>query len=349
MPPPGYEYRCVDRSVLKPVYDFLFVRGVVRGLSPRRAANDVSLLSQLFALLPVAVTVLGGERGTWWLWGVLAPVGYLGYIVFDNADGAHARKTSTSSPLGELVDHWYDAWNAALLPTAWGLAWGARPVVACALGGVTALAYVASIDEHRATGQLKLDAVGACEAMTAMMLSMVALGVFGRDACLAARLPFGLGVSDALQWVCGVGSGGAALAAELRQRGRGLAGVAHFVVGGALVLAWVWLGLHPLVGAFALAGLSAISAGRSVLARTTGISPRADATSLLALGAGVGATAAGVARADWIGLAVVVVVIARATADFSWGMRALGRWLRREEVLGRIAWRLVPARANRDR
>jgi phosphatidylglycerophosphate synthase len=339
VPPADYVYRCEDHSLLKPLYDFLFVRRFVARLSPRTAPNDVSLLSQICAFAPVAVTIVGSAAAPWWLWGIVAPLGYLGYIVFDNADGAHARRTSTSSPLGELVDHWCDAWNAALLPVAWALAWGARPAVACALGALTGLAYVLAMDEHRATGALKLDAVGGAEAMTAMMLSMVAIGIFGRDACLAAPLVAGLHVGDGLLLVCAVGTSGTILVCLRRRGASALAGGAPFVVGAAMVLAWIALGLHPLIGGFILAGLSAVSAGRSVLARTTGLTPRIDAIGFLAIVVGLGATSLAPLRGtrDWIGVAVAVVVAARACADFRWGLCALGRWLRREEVLGRFS------------
>jgi hypothetical protein len=195
------------------------------------------------------------------------------------------------------------------------------------------------MDEHRATGSLKLDAMGGAEAMTAMMLSMVAMGIFGRDACLAAPLVGGLHVGDGLHVVCVVGSGGAIVACVVRRGTRVVAGGAPFVAGAAMVLAWVALGLHPLIGGFILAGLSAVFAGRSVLARTTGLVPRVDATSFLALALGIGATTIAPLHGsrDWVGIAVALVVATRACADFRWGLGALGRWLRREEVLGRLA------------
>lgn len=339
VPPPGYAYDCVDRSLLKSFYTRLFVAPIVKRLPDHVSANDISLLSQACALVPVAVTIIGIFVAPRWLLGIVAPLGYLGYIVFDNVDGAHARHTSTSSPLGELVDHWCDAWNAALLPTVWGIAWGARPILACTMGTITGLAYVVAVDEHRETGTLKLDAVGAGEAMTAMMLSMVAMGIVGRDAALRAPLVAGLGVGDGLHLVCTVGSSGAIVACLAR---RGLGGVvraAPYIINAAGVLAWVALGLHPIVGAFILAGLVAVTAGRTVLARTTGLPPSADGTSLLAVGLGLATTQIPpLAPAQlFIGIAVAAIVAFRACVDFVWGLRALRRWLRRDELLGRLA------------
>ncbi len=350
VPPPGYEYQCVDRSLLKPMYTRLFVKPIVARLPAHVSANDISLLSQAFALVPAAVTIVALFVAPGWLLGLIAPLGYLGYIVFDNVDGAHARHTSTSSPLGELVDHWCDAWNAALLPAVWGIAWGARPVLACAMGGITGLAYVVAVDEHRETGTLKLDRVGAGEAMTAMMLSMVAMGIFGREAVLRAPLVAGFGVSDGLHVVCTVGSSGAVVASLARRGLGGAVRAAAYIAGAAGVLAWVALGLHPIAGAFILAGLSAVSAGRTVLARTTGLPTSVDATSLLAVGAGLATTqiAPLASVQTFVGVGVGAIVALRACLDFVWGLRALRRWLRRDELLGRLApW--LAQRARRAR
>jgi phosphatidylglycerophosphate synthase len=313
------------------------VHPIARRLPFRTAPNDVSFASQLCALVPVIAAALLGVFSPWWMWAVAVPVGYLGYIVLDSVDGTHARRTKTSSPLGELVDHWCDAWNAVLLPSAWGLALDASPTLACTLGAITGLAYVQAMDEHRRSGTLRMDAMGGGEAMTAMMLTMVALGIFGRDAMTHAPLFGGFRVVDLLHAVCAIGSGGAVVAGLVRRGPRALArGTWSFVLGAALIITWVTLGLHPIIGAFAMAALSAITAGRSVLARTTGISPRVDLTSLIAIGAGL-ALSRIPALAPFenpLGIAVALVVTWRACADFYWGTRALRQWVRPTETLG---------------
>jgi len=52
---------------------------------------------------------LAGDIPAWLC--ILAGVGQITYMIFDNADGKQARKTKASSPLGLLFDHGCDAMN----------------------------------------------------------------------------------------------------------------------------------------------------------------------------------------------------------------------------------------------
>ncbi|XP_077208570.1 ethanolaminephosphotransferase 1-like isoform X2 [Paroedura picta] len=62
-------------------------------------------------------TASGSSPGlipTWvWVFGAFASC--LAYIL-DSLDGKHARRTQSSSPLGELFDHGLDSWAASILP-----------------------------------------------------------------------------------------------------------------------------------------------------------------------------------------------------------------------------------------
>ena len=78
-------------------------------LSPN-AITHAGHLINLTALLALVLT--GADRG-WPLLvaGVLVQL----YIVCDNADGTHARRTGQSSPYGELLDHGLDTLNVAYI------------------------------------------------------------------------------------------------------------------------------------------------------------------------------------------------------------------------------------------
>ncbi len=343
VPPPGYEYRSIDRSVLKPLYDRFFVKPLVHRLTDRTAPNDVSLASQLCALVPVVAALLLGIFSARWVWYLVVPLGYLGYIVLDYADGAHARRTGTSSPLGELVDHWCDAWNSVLLPAVWGHALGAPAWVCCLLGALTGLAYVQAMVDHRETGTMRMDFLGAGEAMTFMMLSMIPLGVVGREAMGRIELPLDIRLVDFLFVGCGVGSGVTAIVMVARRGFSAALGSAWFIVAAGVGVLWVGLGLHLVVGMFLISGLCAIHAGRNVLGRTAGLDVRADATTLLLLVACFLASRTPQLHGSQniLGAAAAVAAITRAVGDFVWGLRALRFWLRRRELLGVLAPRLA--------
>jgi len=187
IPPEGYAYKCDDLSYAKPVLYKLFVLPIANRLSGKIAPNDITLLSQLFAFVPAAfgLCVAVTNPSPWW-YAIVPFLGFLGYIILDHLDGTHARRTGQSSPLGELVDHWCDAWNGALVPFAWSMCWGGihYPMVTTFLAVTGALAYAFAISEHKATGVMKLDPIGGNEGMLLMTLSMIPFWIWGRSTVL---------------------------------------------------------------------------------------------------------------------------------------------------------------------
>lgn len=84
------------------------------------------------------------------------------YSTFDNVDGKQARRTGTSSPLGELFDHGCDALNtsfAALLQAA-ALGMG-HSTASVMLYGIAMFGFYLSTAEEYHTGTLYLGYVNA--------------------------------------------------------------------------------------------------------------------------------------------------------------------------------------------
>ncbi|KAI1184177.1 CDP-alcohol phosphatidyltransferase [Nemania serpens] len=120
----SYKYSAVDKSpisnyILRPYWN-AFVELLPLWLAP----NMVTLLGFCFILANVALLVvvmpdLVGP-GPSWLYLSFA-FGLFMYQTMDNVDGKQARRTGTSSGLGELFDHGIDSLNctlASLLETA---------------------------------------------------------------------------------------------------------------------------------------------------------------------------------------------------------------------------------------
>jgi phosphatidylglycerophosphate synthase len=344
VPPPGYAYRCEDSSYLKPIFYRLFVNPLAARLTRKTVANDVTLLSQLFSLVPI-VFALGYAKSADWLWAVVPPLGFFLYIVLDHLDGTHARRTGTSSPLGELVDHWCDAWNGAFVPAAWGISYGLgasdHPVILCFLAITGAWAYAIVIAEHKVDGVLKLDPIGGNEGMIMISGSMLALAIFGRDTVLAAPLAYGWSVKELMWFLCGLGCLLTCKNVILRSGTRAIPDTLPLIVGNLLVLGWVWMGLDVRLAIFMVSAQTAIAAGRMVLTRTTGLAYKWD-------GLGLGAVVLGMAVSGaypdaqsqlWTGSIVLTVLVLRACADFGWGIAAMSRWLRPGETLSFFATR----------
>ena len=112
-----YRYRSVDKSptsyyILNPFWN----KAVL--IFPRWYAPNLITLSGLaFILVNVAsillvVPDLVGPGPTWLYYSLAA--GLFLYQTFDNCDGKQARRTGSSSPLGELFDHGIDSLNCTL-------------------------------------------------------------------------------------------------------------------------------------------------------------------------------------------------------------------------------------------
>lgn len=344
IPPPGYSYKSEDLSYCKPFFYKFFVMPLANRLSARIAPNDITFLSQIFAFLPAAFGLWLAEAniGPWWMV-ALPALGWWGYIILDHLDGTHARRTGQSSPLGELVDHWCDAWNGALVPFAWSMCWGGihYPLVTTFLAITGALAYTFAVSEQKATGVMKLDPIGGNEGMVLMSLSMVPLALFGRSTVLDYPLPWlhehgDYTVQHLLQFLHAYGCLGTVKNVVRRTGMVSVPDTMPLIVSSAIVLLWVHLGLDVRFAAFMLAALTAIVAGRLVLARTAGLAPRWDGLGFAALLVGVAIESAHPAEQTklWTASLVLLVLVLRAVADFAWGASVSTGWIRSGEALG---------------
>jgi ethanolaminephosphotransferase len=103
------------------------------------------------------------------------------YSTFDNVDGKQARRTKTSSPLGELFDHGCDALNTATgaLMQAACLGLGHSPLSTLILWTTTVPFYFSTWEEYH-TGVLYLGYInGPTEGLVLSSLSMFVAGIYG--------------------------------------------------------------------------------------------------------------------------------------------------------------------------
>jgi ethanolaminephosphotransferase len=103
------------------------------------------------------------------------------YSTFDNVDGKQARRTGTSSPLGELFDHGCDALNcsfAAVLQAA-GIGLG-HSLAAVTLYAIAMLGFYLSTAEEYHTGVLYLGYVNApTEGVILTCVLFIISGLYG--------------------------------------------------------------------------------------------------------------------------------------------------------------------------
>ncbi|MDP7316837.1 MAG: CDP-alcohol phosphatidyltransferase family protein [SAR324 cluster bacterium] len=108
-----YHYNCVDESASLPILK-RYVFAPLHKLVPLGIpANFLTLFSGILvwgSFIGFLVTkelsaghILSGASAVW------------GYVVFDHFDGMQAKATSTSSPLGEILDHYSDFFNGLIV------------------------------------------------------------------------------------------------------------------------------------------------------------------------------------------------------------------------------------------
>ncbi|KAI8875899.1 Choline/ethanolaminephosphotransferase [Backusella circina FSU 941] len=157
-----YKYASVDKSYLSRYILRHYWDWAIEYFPINMAPNLITLTGLLFMILNVILVFIyvptfePEDAGPWWLY-VSFSLGLWLYSTFDNVDGRQARRTGTSSPLGELFDHGCDALNcsfAALIQmSAMGLGHTKQAVIIFVIA--TAGFYLSTIEEYH-TGVLYL-------------------------------------------------------------------------------------------------------------------------------------------------------------------------------------------------
>ena len=162
-PLPPYVYACIDRSILVQPFCRVVVARFARVVPAEIPANFLTLGSSLcVGLMLVAAVHLhpGGAAAPW------CAALMFGYIIYDHADGMHARRTGTSGPLGEYLDHYLDAFNGPIAVVTMFLVAGqqARDSLLLLVGAIT-VASASTMLEQKETRTLYFGLIGPLEGM----------------------------------------------------------------------------------------------------------------------------------------------------------------------------------------
>lgn len=160
---PAYNYRCVDRSVLVDPFCRHVVRWFVQWMPRAVPANLLTLGSSacMWVMLMLTVTAVDPAGLAPWCLALMAA-----YVIYDHADGMHSRRTGTSSPLGEFLDHYTDAFHGPITVVVMFLVAGrADSPLLVVLVGAVALAGAAIMVEERERKELYFGLVGPLEGM----------------------------------------------------------------------------------------------------------------------------------------------------------------------------------------
>lgn len=113
----SYQYRSIDNSPISRHVLSHYWNWAIQWFPLWMAPNLITLIGLSFMILAVGLIMWLvpdlESQGPNWLYFVCAGCLWL-YSTFDNVDGKQARRTGSSSPLGELFDHGCDALNCGL-------------------------------------------------------------------------------------------------------------------------------------------------------------------------------------------------------------------------------------------
>ncbi|CAO3632521.1 unnamed protein product [Cunninghamella blakesleeana] len=186
-----YKYAAVDKSYVSQYILKHYWNYSVKLFPLWMAPNLITLIGLLFMVLNVILVVIyvpdfnyETSEAPNWIYLSFA-IGLWLYSTFDNVDGKQARRTGTSSPLGELFDHGCDALNAtyvAILQIA-ALGLGNNGLLMNIIFITLTVGFYLSTIEEYFTGVLYLGYVnGPCEGIIVTCFAFLFSWWFGVSA-----------------------------------------------------------------------------------------------------------------------------------------------------------------------
>jgi phosphatidylglycerophosphate synthase len=169
---PEYKYRVKDYSLVTPWFRETIVRPLLAFVPWQIPANHITVVSNLFMFAALFLSVLsGGNRFVF----LVVPLLILGYVIGDHLDGMQAKRTGTSSALGEFFDHFLDILNNGILVMIVCSLMNVTPWIFIICLTVSYIAHSAIFFEQLKTGWLVFEKFGALEAVILILFIISSL------------------------------------------------------------------------------------------------------------------------------------------------------------------------------
>jgi phosphatidylserine synthase len=174
-----YQYRCRDYSLLTPIFKQWLVTPFIRFVPWALPANMVTIFSNLFIYLGLYLAlnpdVLGDTTSL-----LLIAACLLLYLIGDHLDGMQAKRTGTSSALGEFCDHYLDAFNNGIVVFTMLTIFDVQnPFIIGVTIAASYIAHMAVFYEQLKTGWLTFEKMGSLEGvlLAAALIALSTLDV----------------------------------------------------------------------------------------------------------------------------------------------------------------------------
>ena len=168
-----HKYTVTDLSLLTPVFTKHVVEPLFKFVPWWLPANMITLMSNFCVMIALVVTILV-TAGHFRFW-LLVPFLIMAYATGDCLDGKQARRTKTSSQLGEFLDHYLDIFVNGLLLSMLILVYGINdPLLIALFLSTSYLSLSGFYFEQYHSKMLFFEKIGAFEAVVilALLLSL---------------------------------------------------------------------------------------------------------------------------------------------------------------------------------
>ncbi len=174
---PEYKYQTKDYSLITPFFRTKIVTPLMRFIPWGLPANIITVISNLFMFASVILPFVLEPSENKFLY-IIIPIFVIIYAIGDHIDGMQAKRTGTSSALGEFFDHYLDIFNNGILLVAlFKLFYITNPLLLAFFFSVGYLAHAAIFQEQFDTKWLIFEKFGSLETVF-LLSSIIFLGFF---------------------------------------------------------------------------------------------------------------------------------------------------------------------------
>lgn len=187
-----HKYSSGGSTLLDPIFQ-PYWRWLVEQMPLWLAPNLITTIGLILNLSTCSILFLYSPNGTdyppWWA-NLLCSIGLFVYQSLDAIDGKQARRTNSSTPLGELFDHGCDAVSTVfvILGLSVSLRLGLSPWFMFVTVFLAMFAFYTAHWQTYVTGTLKFGTIDVTEAQLCTYAIFAVSGLFG-DSIWAIQLP----------------------------------------------------------------------------------------------------------------------------------------------------------------
>jgi len=170
---PEYRYQVKDYSIITPPFKEYIVKPLMRFVPWWIPANMITIVSNV-CMYVALIIALYSRLDPIYNYFFAAILVFL-YAVGDHIDGMQAKRTKTSSALGEFFDHYLDAFNTGILLMIIIRLYGVNnPYLIAFFISANYLAHASVFYEQYKTGWLIFEKMGSLEAVLLTSLILIA-------------------------------------------------------------------------------------------------------------------------------------------------------------------------------